>query len=118
MTETFEQLEAKVIAWAKARQIIPNSSAKAQLIKLLEERGEAITALYDLNYAGVMLDGVGFEDARRDLVDAFGDMLVCVINAAALADVSLTEALAHAYDQIKDRKGTLGPDGIFYKDQP
>ena len=134
MTDTFEQLEDKVIAWAKARQIIPNSTVSAQLKKLEEERIETEDALTMMaaeimSFEQVIEDFGLTPDLQKDIdsvtadieaeiKDGFGDMLVCLINAAALADVSLTDALAHAYDQIKDRTGTLGPDGIFYKDQP
>jgi hypothetical protein len=99
---TFSELEAQVLDWARARQIIPNSTALAQSIKTHEELGELISALY-----------------REDLtetIDAFGDILVTLIIAARLAGVNLVGCLAVAYDQIKDRKGTLRSDGVFIKE--
>jgi hypothetical protein len=40
---------------------------------------------------------------------------VTLIIGAELYGVNLVACLEAAYDEIKDRKGTLGPDGIFYK---
>jgi hypothetical protein len=33
-----------------------------------------------------------------------------------LSGTSVTECLAGAYNEIKDRKGTLTPEGIFVKE--
>lgn len=97
---SFEHLNEAVKVWALERRIIQNSTMQAQLGKLLEERQETLQA-----------------ETREELVDGFGDMLVCVLNAAAIADVDPVQALDAAYNQIKDRKGTLGSDGIFYKQE-
>jgi hypothetical protein len=35
-----------------------------------------------------------------------------------LADVDLVECFAGAYDEIKDRKGTMSAEGVFIKEQP
>lgn len=100
---SFAELELAVIRWSEARKIIPNSTPKAQLIKLREEVGELQDALYT--------------DNMEESVDAIGDCAVVLINICALLDVNFTDCLAHAYDQIKDRSGTMGADGIFYKDK-
>lgn len=106
--QTFEELAGKVRQWASDRQILQNSTAEAQLQKLEEELGETYAAL-----TAVELYHFG---SAEDLRDGYGDMLVCVINSMAIAGVDPVEALAHAYGEIKDRTGTLGADGIFYKD--
>jgi hypothetical protein len=41
---------------------------------------------------------------------------VCLINYCALRDIDLVSCLAGAYDEIKDRRGTLMPDGTFVKE--
>ena len=41
----FEELEARVVAWAAARQIIPNSNPLTQAIKTTEEVAELLKAL-------------------------------------------------------------------------
>ncbi len=98
---SWSEVELKVIRWAEDRRIIPNAKPQAQLNKALEELAELFKAESQGNMSGVM-DGVG-------------DVVVCLINYCALKDIDLVECLALAYDQIKDRKGTLMPDGTFVK---
>lgn len=99
---SFAKLELDVIRWSEQRRIIPNSTPLAQAIKAVEEINELIDALRDGN--------------REGAIDGVGDAAVCLINVCALMDVNLTNCLAHAYDQIKNRRGTLGDDGIFVKE--
>lgn len=98
----FEDVEALVIKWAMDRKIIPNATPVSQLLKAVSEMGELCDA-----------EGKQDDDA---IADALGDILVCLINYAHLLDMNLTECLLGAYDQIKDRKGTLMPDGTFVKE--
>jgi NTP pyrophosphatase (non-canonical NTP hydrolase) len=53
---------------------------------------------------------------RADIIDGLGDVLVCLINVAALENVDLTHCLLTAYNEIKDRKGHMNAGGIFVKD--
>lgn len=99
---TFAQLETKVIDWARERQIIPHSTAMAQAIKTHEELGELISALH--------------RDDLKEVIDAYGDILVTLVIGARLHGVNLVGALAVAYDEIKDRKGFLRSDGVFVKE--
>ncbi len=125
---SFKDLELDVIRWAEARKIIPNSTPIAQVRKTLEEVGELLEAAAGLRTISRILindpdiefiSSIGFVQAelRAEFKDGVGDVLVTLINACALADVDLTECLAEAYDEIKDRKGTLLPSGIFQKDE-
>jgi NTP pyrophosphatase (non-canonical NTP hydrolase) len=99
---SFETLEAAVIEWSKARKIIPNSTPQAQLLKAFEEMGELAAAT---------------ARGQRDLAaDAVGDVLVCLINYCALYRLMPTACLASAYSEIKDRTGTMTPEGVFVKD--
>ncbi len=100
---SYRDLEMKVIEWAEARKIIPRATPQAQLNKALEELAELFKAESQNN-----LDGIK---------DGVGDVVVCLINYCALKDIDLVECLAGAYDEIKDRKGTLMEDGTFVKDQ-
>ncbi len=100
---SYSDLEMKVIQWSEARKIIPNSTPLAQWIKACEELNELREAIVN-------------ED-RVEAIDAVGDTVVCLINICALLDVNLTDCLAAAYNEIKDRSGTMGADGIFYKDK-
>jgi uncharacterized protein YabN with tetrapyrrole methylase and pyrophosphatase domain len=100
---SYPEVEMKIIQWSEARKIIPNSTPLAQWKKAQEEMQELKDAL-DANDVAAISDGVG-------------DVVVCLINLCALADLDLVSCLYGAYDEIKNRTGTLGADGIFYKDQ-
>lgn len=99
----FEDLEQRVVAWAAARQIIPNSNPMSQALKTAEEVVELLQALN--------------KQDTKEAIDAYGDILVTLIIGAELYGVNLLACLECAYDEIKDRKGKLGKDGIFYKEQ-
>lgn len=99
---SFSELELKVIRWAEDRRIIPNSTPMAQAIKTLEEVTELLSALH--------------RGDREEMIDAYGDVITTLVIGAALADVDLTRCLQAAYDQIKDRRGTLRADGVFVKE--
>lgn len=101
---SFAEYEIKVLQWAEARKIIPNATPVSQLLKLFSEAGE-------------LADAEGKKDIDK-IKDGVGDVLVCLINYCALRDIDLTECLALAYNEIKNRTGTLMPDGTFVKDQP
>jgi len=98
---SFSELELEVLRWSEARKIVPNSTPFAQSIKAVEEINELVDALRDNN--------------KAEAIDAVGDTVVCLINVCALLDVNLTDCLAAAYDQIKDRKGYMNAEGIFVK---
>jgi NTP pyrophosphatase (non-canonical NTP hydrolase) len=100
---SYAEIEMRVIQWSEARKIIPNSTPIAQWKKAAEELDELRDALVK-NDLAMAIDGVG-------------DTVVCLINICALLDISLTECLKSAYEEIKDRSGTMGSDGIFYKDK-
>ncbi len=115
---SFAEVELDIIRWAEARQIIPNSTAKAQAQKTVEESGElleAATALYVLRETGVPKEAPIYQKWLGKYKDAAGDVLVTLINGCALANVNLVECGYLAYDEIKDRKGYMNADGIFVK---
>lgn len=98
-----ESLEAAVIAWAEARKIVPNSTPMAQLLKTMSELGELADAT--------------LKDHMGDIVDGVGDVLVTLIIYCRLQGIrSTVGCLEAAYEQIKDRKGTLTPEGVFVKE--
>jgi len=97
----YEKLESLIEEWAMARKIIPNAKPHSQLLKAVSEMGE-------------LADAEGKNDLPA-IQDAVGDILVCLINYCALRQISMVDCLQGAYDQIKDRKGTLMPDGTFVK---
>lgn len=99
---TWNIVELDVIRWSEARGIIPNSTSAAQLKKAYEEMDELSEAISNRDNARI--------------VDGIGDVLVCLINVAALEDLDLTRCLKAAYQEIKDRKGYMNKDGIFVKE--
>jgi NTP pyrophosphatase (non-canonical NTP hydrolase) len=99
---SWSEIELKVLRWAEARRIIPHATPASQLLKAVSEIGE-------------LCDAEGKID-RAAIEDAVGDVLVCLINYCALRDIDMTNCLASAYEQIKDRRGMLMPDGTFVKE--
>jgi NTP pyrophosphatase (non-canonical NTP hydrolase) len=102
MHVSYRDLEMKTLQWATDRKIIPNAKPHSQLLKAFSEMGELADA-----------ENKGQLDKIKDGV---GDVLVCLINYCALKDIDLVQCLALAYDEIKDRKGTTTPDGVFVKE--
>ena len=99
---SYANVEMKIVQWATARRIIQNSTAWAQLLKGFSEMGELADAT--------------IKDDRDEIVDAVGDVMVCLVNYCAIKDIDLVSCMDAAYSQIKDRKGTLLPNGVFVKE--
>ena len=89
-----------VVQWHRDRNLIDGSTDKDQVLKLVQELGE----LSDSVCKG------------KDIKDDIGDMLVVMRNIATRNGVTLSECLARAWDDIKDRKGKM-IDGIFVKEE-
>ena len=79
-----------------------NSTPQAQAIKTQEELNE-------------LLDAIRSGD-RAAMADAYGDILVTLVMGCACADLDLVTCFEGAYQEIKDRKGYLTPEGIFVKE--
>lgn len=99
---TYADVEMKIIQWAEARKIIPNSTPATQLLKAVSEMGELADAT--------------IKNDRDGILDAVGDVMVCLVNYCALQDINLVSCMEVAYDQIKNRKGILLPNGVFVKE--
>jgi NTP pyrophosphatase (non-canonical NTP hydrolase) len=91
-----------VVQWAMDRRIIPNSNAQAQLLKCMSELGELADAT--------------LKKDDTEIVDGVGDVLVTLILYSELQGMNIENCLKSAYNEIKDRRGTLTPEGIFIKD--
>ena len=98
---SYAQLEMNVLHWGERRGIVQNGKPMGQAIKTLEEVTE-------------LLDAINKDD-REATIDAVGDVVVTLIMVCATLDLDLTECLGAAYEQIKDRKGYLTPEGVFVK---
>jgi uncharacterized protein YabN with tetrapyrrole methylase and pyrophosphatase domain len=87
--------------WHRNRGLIDNSTDLAQFAKLVQEVGE----LSDNICKG------------KDLRDDIGDIMVVLINIAERNNISILECLETAYNDIKDRKGFMSPEGVFIKEE-
>jgi NTP pyrophosphatase (non-canonical NTP hydrolase) len=64
---------------------------------------------------GELADGENKSDMPA-IKDAVGDVMVCLINYCYMRNITVTDCLAGAYEEIKDRRGTLLPNGVFVKE--
>jgi NTP pyrophosphatase (non-canonical NTP hydrolase) len=96
-------LVSLVRQWGTDRNIIgPEAKAtvQTQFGKLMEEVGE-------------IADGISDND-QHEIVDGIGDATVVLILLAELAGVRFETCLQAAWDEIKDRKGSM-QNGHFVK---
>jgi len=100
---TTDELIAAIEQWARDRQIIPNSTPIAQLMKTVSELGELADATLKSQKDGV--------------IDGVGDVVVTLVIFCRLQGISFQSCIQSAYEEIKDRRGTLTPEGIFVKEQ-
>ena len=95
-------LVEKIEKWAWNRGLLSGDvKPEMQMLKLVEEVGETARAL-------------AYED-KWGLKDGIGDCLVCLIVLAKQKGITIDECLLAAYEEIKDRTGTL-ENGLFKKD--
>lgn len=99
---SFADVEMNVVRWGEARGIIQNGNALTQAdSKLREELDELVHAIKECN--------------EPEIKDAVGDCMVVLTMICAILDIDMVECYKGAYNEIKDRKGFLRPDGIFVK---
>lgn len=101
---TTEELIEKVKQWGLDRNIIgPNAKATpmSQVIKTTEEVQELLKAV--------------FEGDRTEMKDGIGDTMVTLILLCELTGETIFDCLEHAFNEIKDRKGSM-QNGTFVKE--
>jgi NTP pyrophosphatase (non-canonical NTP hydrolase) len=98
---TFAHTENNVIIWGRDRGIIQNGKPLGQMVKLFEESTEILDAINRGDLAGIK--------------DGIGDVMVVLTMLCGILDINLTDCYKLAYEEIKDRKGYLTPEGIFVK---
>lgn len=99
---SMEQLVDNIIQWGTDRGIITNGNPQTQCLKLGSEFGELCDNIAKGRY----------EAAKDDI----GDMIVVLVMIATQIDTDLGECLEVAWNDIKDRKGYLNPEGVFVKE--
>tara|TARA_B100001173_G_scaffold103751_1_gene89796 strand:+ start:153 stop:455 length:303 start_codon:yes stop_codon:yes gene_type:complete len=97
MSET--SYEKLIGQWHRDRNLIEGSTDKDQYMKLIQEAGELSDSLCK----------------GKDIRDDIGDMMVVLINIMVRNNLTMSECLSVAYDDIKDRKGKM-VDGVFVKE--
>ena len=101
-TQSFGMTEFQVMQWSQAKGILKYGTPLGQATKTLEEAQELIDAINANDLPGI--------------ADAIGDVLVTLVNVAALTDLDVRKCFYDAYLQIKDRKGYMNEQGIFVKE--
>lgn len=99
---TLIELEKLTAEWADAKGIIKNGKPITQALKLVEELGELAAAI--------------LRNKLPEAKDGIGDCCVVLNNIAQQLGSSITECWNLAYEEIKDRKGYLTPEGNFIKE--
>jgi NTP pyrophosphatase (non-canonical NTP hydrolase) len=97
-----DELNSNIDKWFNERGITENGKPMSQAIKTLEETTE-------------LLDALNKSD-RAETMDAIGDIYVTLRGVCMTGGFDMTECIAGAYDEIKDRKGHLTPEGMFVKE--
>ena len=118
----------KIISWANDRNIIKGSTAQQQFPKLLEEvielyatlhpnknvsevMGSIIKIIYDLDMKGKIKQA----PPGKKVTDDIGDIMVVTTIIATQEELTVTECLECAYEDIRYRKGEMR-SGIFVKE--
>jgi NTP pyrophosphatase (non-canonical NTP hydrolase) len=100
---SLDQLVTKIARWGYDRKITTNGKVETQMLKLTEEVGEL---------AGAIAKKKGSETA-----DGIGDVTVVLIMLCELKGLDFHACVQHAYNEIKDRKGYLSPEGVFIREE-
>ncbi len=93
-------LEDKIVQWHRDRNLVDGSTDHQQFEKLLEEVEELRLNIMN----------------SQPIVDDVGDIIVVLINLCERNGLTLKECMAHAYNDIKDRRGQM-VDGLFVKEK-
>lgn len=99
---SLDDLTKAILQWGVDRDFPNGATAGGQVNKLFEEGGE-LSGAVTRNKVPLIMDGIG---------DCF--VVLCMI--ALTTGVDMRECIAAAYDEIKDRKGTM-IDGKFVKEE-
>lgn len=96
------ELNQKVLEWAKERSLIKPENSIKQLAKLTEEVGE--------------LAGAILKNRPDEIKDAIGDIQVVLIILTEQLGLNYEECLESAYNVIKNRTGKT-VNGTFIKNE-
>ena len=91
----YEELEEKIIQWAKDRNILENSNAIKQISKTQEELDETLEALKKLDAHKGSDNLIVRSEIMNEVADGIGDMLVTIILLAKAVDLESLVCLDH-----------------------
>ena len=97
----YQELSNNILDWANSKDLIKPDNQLKQYAKTVSEVGELGDALIKENHA--------------EIIDAIGDIQVCLIILCAQLGVDSVECLESAYQVIKNRTGQT-INGTFIKD--
>ena len=97
---TIKEFE-RIREWATNRGLYAKGDVKTQFVKLSEEFGEVAKAI--------------IQNDNAELKDGIGDMVVVLTNLAHIAGTSIEECMELAWNEIKNRKGSI-QNGSFVKE--
>jgi NTP pyrophosphatase (non-canonical NTP hydrolase) len=92
----------KIRVWATVRGLYEKGDTTTQFVKLSEESGELARGL--------------LKKDDQLVKDSIGDMVVVLTNLAHLHGTTIEECIDLAWEEIKDRKGSM-QNGTFTKDE-
>ena len=113
----YNELEEKVIQWAKDKGILEKATPLTQIEKTQEELDETREALFwDSKYVLQYENKKGkLVNTKEEVADGYGDQLVTLIIGAHMNGLNLVDCLESAYNVISKRTGKM-VDGVFVKD--
>lgn len=102
MSRDIGKIINNITQWGEDKGLLDNSKKLAQLGKLFEEGGE--------------LAGAILKNNKEVQKDSIGDCVVVLTLLAKQLGFTIEECTEYAYNEIKDRTGTMSSDGSFIKD--
>lgn len=114
----YQELEVKVLEWAKDKGILDKATPLAQCQKTFEEVDELREAITNqvLGFDGYYNSKDKLVNTDEEIKDALGDILVTIIIGAELQGLKLEDCLESAYNVIKNRSGKM-INGTFVKSE-
>lgn len=119
----FEELEEKVLDWAKDKDLLHEDIAEKQFLKFMEEIFEFRDewTLYKDEFSfnngyGEIDDNSYLCELADKMILEMGDMFVTLIILCEQLEMDPVDCLARAYEKIKDRKGKT-INGVFVKEE-
>lgn len=94
------ELQEKVLAWAREKNLLKRENALKQFAKFISEAGELGDAL--------------IKDEGHDIIDAIGDTQITLVILCEQLGLDYDKCLETAYNVIKNRTGKT-VNGTFIK---